>query len=89
MVYDICLPAVIPMANISMRLERISFNREENQQIFPVNRRSRQPKAEIKNALQVADDEIYLVVNAGCREKDLNHLNKHLEKYTVSINTSP
>ena len=39
--------------------------------------------------MQVADDEIYLVVNAGCREKDLNHLNKHLEKYTVSINTSP
>ena len=33
--------------------------------------------------LQVADDEIYLVVNAGCREKDLAHLNKHLEKFQV------
>lgn len=33
--------------------------------------------------MQVADDEIYLVVNAGCREKDLNHLNKHLEKFQV------
>ncbi|CAL5224777.1 g7519 [Coccomyxa viridis] len=30
---------------------------------------------------KVADDEIYLVVNAGCREKDLAHINKHLEKF--------
>ena len=38
--------------------------------------------------MQVADDEIYLVVNAGCREKDLNHLNKHLEKYQVCLPSS-
>lgn len=29
---------------------------------------------------KVADDEIYLVVNAGCREKDLAHIGKHLEQ---------
>ena len=34
--------------------------------------------------MQVADDEIYLVVNAGCREKDLAHIGKHLDKFTVS-----
>jgi aminomethyltransferase len=33
--------------------------------------------------VQVADDEIYLVVNAGCREKDLAHLNKHLSAFKV------
>jgi len=33
---------------------------------------------------QVGDDEIYLVVNAGCREKDLAHIKKHLDKFTVS-----
>ena len=32
---------------------------------------------------QVADDEIYLVVNAGCREKDLAHIGKHLDNYKV------
>lgn len=31
----------------------------------------------------MADDEIYLVVNAGCREKDLAHIGKHLDKYKV------
>ena len=30
---------------------------------------------------KVSDTEIYLVVNAGCREKDLAHLNKHLDEY--------
>ena len=35
------------------------------------------------HALQVADDEVYLVVNAGCREKDLAHIGKHLEKFQV------
>ena len=35
------------------------------------------------HVLQVADDEVYLVVNAGCREKDLAHINKHLEKFGV------
>lgn len=34
--------------------------------------------------MQVADDEIYLVVNAGCREKDLAHIGKHLDKYKVT-----
>lgn len=28
---------------------------------------------------QVSDDEIYLVVNAGCRDKDLAHFGKHLD----------
>ena len=28
--------------------------------------------------LQVTAEELYMVVNAGCREKDLAHLNKHL-----------
>jgi hypothetical protein len=37
-----------------------------------------------ENVMQVADDEIYLVVNAGCREKDLAHIGKHLDKFTVS-----
>lgn len=35
--------------------------------------------------LQVADDEIYLVVNAGCREKDLNHISKHLDQFKVPL----
>lgn len=34
--------------------------------------------------MKVADDEIYLVVNAGCREKDLAHIGKHLDKYKVN-----
>lgn len=34
---------------------------------------------------RVADDEIYLVVNAGCREKDLAHLNKHLDTYKGEV----
>ena len=38
--------------------------------------------------MQVADDEIYLVVNAGCREKDLNHIGKYLEKFQVSLPSS-
>lgn len=32
---------------------------------------------------KVSPTEVYLVVNAGCREKDLNHLNKHLEAFTA------
>lgn len=36
---------------------------------------------------RVADDEIYLVVNAGCREKDLAHLNKHLDTYKVGCHS--
>jgi glycine cleavage system aminomethyltransferase T len=38
---------------------------------------------------QVADDEIYLVVNAGCREKDLAHIGKHLDKYQVPLILAP
>lgn len=30
---------------------------------------------------QVSPTEVYLVVNAGCREKDLAHIGKHLEKF--------
>lgn len=30
---------------------------------------------------QVTDDHIYLVVNAGCRDKDLAHLGKHLKPF--------
>ena len=33
--------------------------------------------------MQVKDGEVYLVVNAGCREKDLEHINKHLAAYKV------
>ena len=33
--------------------------------------------------VQVADDEIYLVVNAGCREKDITHMQKHLDAFSV------
>lgn len=33
---------------------------------------------------QVSDTEIYLVVNAGNREKDINHIKKHLAKFDVS-----
>ena len=36
----------------------------------------------------MADDEIYLVVNAGCREKDLAHINKYLEKFQVCLPSS-
>lgn len=32
---------------------------------------------------KVADDEIYLVANAGCRDKDLAHLGKHLDAFKV------
>jgi hypothetical protein len=32
---------------------------------------------------QVTPNEIYLVVNAGCREKDLEHIGKHLQAAKV------
>lgn len=32
---------------------------------------------------KVSDDELYIVVNAGCRDKDLAHLNKHLAPFKV------
>ncbi len=32
---------------------------------------------------RVADDEIYMVVNAGCREKDLAHLGAQLADFQV------
>lgn len=31
--------------------------------------------------IQVTTDHLYMVVNAGCREKDLAHLNKHLASF--------
>lgn len=30
---------------------------------------------------KVTDDHIYLVVNAGCRDKDLAHIGAHLESF--------
>jgi glycine cleavage system aminomethyltransferase T len=33
--------------------------------------------------VQVTDDEVYLVVNAGCREKDISHMQKHLDSFSV------
>ena len=30
---------------------------------------------------QVTGEELYMVVNAGCREKDLAHFNKHLSAF--------
>jgi aminomethyltransferase len=35
------------------------------------------------SCVQVTDQEIYLVVNAGCREKDLEHIGKHLQAAKV------
>ena len=32
---------------------------------------------------KVSDTELYIVVNAGCREKDLAHIGKHLAAYKV------
>lgn len=34
-------------------------------------------------AAQVSATELYIVVNAGCRDKDLAHLGKHLEAWKV------
>ena len=34
-------------------------------------------------AEQVADDEVYLVLNAGCKEKDVAHISQHLKWYKV------
>ena len=33
--------------------------------------------------VQVADDEVYLVINAGCRDKDIKHLQSHLKWFKV------
>ena len=33
--------------------------------------------------MQVSGGEVYFVVNAGNREKDVNHIQKHLKKYQV------
>ena len=42
-------------------------------------------KDRASNGVQVADDEVYLVVNAGCREKDIKHLSSHLKWFKASI----
>ena len=44
--------------------------------------------------LQVKDDHLYIVVNAGCREKDLAHIGKHLSAFKartryIVASTSP
>jgi aminomethyltransferase len=31
---------------------------------------------------KVTDTEIYMVLNAGCRDKDLEHINKHLAAFS-------
>ena len=31
---------------------------------------------------KVTDDHIYLVVNAGCRDKDLAHIEEHMKSFT-------
>jgi aminomethyltransferase len=31
----------------------------------------------------VTDDHLYIVVNAGCREKDLAHIGQHLAAFKV------
>lgn len=33
---------------------------------------------------KVSGDELYIVVNAGCREKDLAHLGQHLDAFKAS-----
>lgn len=38
--------------------------------------------------LQVNGSEIYLVVNAGCRDKDLEHIGKHLAEAKVQSRES-
>jgi aminomethyltransferase len=35
------------------------------------------------NRPQVNGEELYIVVNAGCREKDLDHIGKHLKAFQV------
>lgn len=34
---------------------------------------------------KIADDELYLVLNAGCRDKDLAHLRKHLDGFAGDL----
>ena len=36
-------------------------------------------------SMQVADDEVYLVMNAGCKDKDVEHISKHLKSFTVLL----
>ena len=36
-------------------------------------------------SVQVADDEVYLVMNAGCKDKDVEHISKHLKSFTVLL----
>ena len=37
--------------------------------------------------MQVNGEELYIVVNAGCREKDLDHIGKHLKAFQVRVFT--
>lgn len=34
---------------------------------------------------RIAEDELYLVLNAGCRDKDLAHLRKHLDDFSGDL----
>ena len=33
---------------------------------------------------RVSEDELYIVTNAGCREKDIAHISKHIEDFKKS-----
>lgn len=36
--------------------------------------------------LQVSGDDVYVVLNAGCRDKDIEHINNHVKKLQVNHN---
>lgn len=39
----------------------------------------------VAHSQQVSGEEIYVVVNAGCRDKDLAHIGKHLDEWKVRL----
>lgn len=41
------------------------------------------PRTNPSVVTKVSPEELYIVVNAGCREKDLAHLGKHLDAFKV------
>ena len=52
-------------------------------------RKSLHALAPADTATQVTNDNLYMVVNAGCRDKDLAHLNKHLSAFKACALRSP
>ena len=34
--------------------------------------------------LQVTGEDVYVVLNAGCRDKDIEHIQSHTKKFQVS-----